>query len=309
MAVGIGAAGSVGVAHEATPGTYAAPTQFIPVRSESLNFMNEVQYTRPIMGTPDAIHAIEGPQHVEGDIEFEIIPDMFAFLLYGARMTVSKSGAGPYVYTFSPSPAGEAPNKTLSITVVRNDVVFGYTGCVIGSLEVTVDNGVAVATFGVHGRTEATQSAPTPTWPTAEPFAADDYTLSVGGAGVTDADNFTWTLEDNAESVYRLGSAQSAAYVKFGERSVTASLERDFQNKTDYASFQAVTAQRLQFEMDKDANTYVHLDTKLATKSSYEVNLSSQGDLVRASIEYEAKYDFSSSKVYEIVVGTSLSIT
>jgi hypothetical protein len=36
MALDIGASGEVGLAFEATVGTYVAPTKFIPVRNESL---------------------------------------------------------------------------------------------------------------------------------------------------------------------------------------------------------------------------------------------------------------------------------
>lgn len=309
MAVGIGAAGIVGIAHEVTPGTYVAPTQYLPVRSESINFMNEVQYTRPIMGVADNVHAVEGPQHVEGDIEFEVIEDQLAFLLYGARMTVNKTGAGPYVYTFTPANTAEHANKTLSITVVRNGQVFGYVGCVIGSLEFSVDNGLLICSASVLGRGESNESTPTPSWPTTEPYGADAYTLNIAGSPVTRADSFSWSVDDQAEAVYRLGNAQQAAYVRYGERSISASLEMDFEDLVEYNKFKAVTAQRLQLDADKTASAYVHLDTKLATMSSFELGLSGQGDLVRAAIEYEGKYDFSSSKAYEIVIGAALNIT
>lgn len=309
MPVGIGAAGVVGLAHETTPGTYAAPTQFLPVRSESLAFINEVQYTRPIMGVADNVHAVAGPQRVEGDLEFEVIEDLLAFLLYGARMTVAKSGVAPdFVYTFTPANTAEHANKTLSITVERNGQVFGYVGCVVGGLELTVDNGVLVCTASILGRGESNQASPTPSWPTTTPYGADLYTLTVGGVNITKADNFTWTLDDGAEAVYRLGNAQQAAYVKFGERSITASLDMDFEDLTEYNKFKAVTAQRLQFNADKSASRYVRLDTKLATMSSFEVPLSGQGDLVRASIQYEGKYDFATSMAYQIAIGSSIDI-
>lgn len=309
MTVGIGAAGVVGLAHETTPGTYAAPTIYLPVRSESVQFINEVQYTRPIIGQPDNIHAVEGPQRVEGDLEFEVIEDLLAFLLYGARMTVNKTGLGPFVYTFSPSPAAEAPNKTLSITVERNGEVFGYTGCAIPGLELSVDSGLLVCTANVLGRGEATQPSPTPTWPETPPFGADAYTLEIGGTPITKADNFSWSLDDSGEAVYRLGNAQQAAYVKFGERSVSASLELDFENRTEYDNFKAVTERQLQFDADKDAGHYVHIDTKTAIASTYEVMLSGQGDLVRASVEYEGKHDFVSGKIYEIEISCDEDIT
>lgn len=97
--------------------------------------------------------------------------------------------------------------------------------------------------------------------------------------------------------------------MRFGERSVQASLEIDFEDKTQYNDFKAVTERRLQFDADKDADHYIHIDTKTVIMSTYEVGLSGQGDLVRASVEYEGKHDFTSGKIYEIVVSTDEDIT
>lgn len=308
MAVGIGAAGIVGIAVEAVAGTYEVPDFYLPVRGESINFTNEVQYTRPIMGVADAVHAIEGPQSVEGDLDFEVLPDAIVYLMRAARATEVKAGAGPYTYTYTPT-AAAVPTATASLTIVRNGVVFGYAGCAVGGMEFTVDSGVFVCTASVVGRSEATQSAPTPSWPTMEPAGADTYTITLVAAALTSVDNFTWSFDDSAEAVYRLGVAQAAAFVKYGERSVEASLDMDFEDKTEFANFKAVTAQRLQFDVDWDANNYVHLDTKLATMSTNEINLSSQGDLVRGSISYTGKYDFATSKAYELVVSSDTDIT
>ena len=311
MPVGIGGAGSVGIAHEVTPGTYVAPTRFLPVRSESMQFINEVQYTRPIMQVVDNVHAVEGPQRVEGDIEFELIEDIFTFLMYGARMSVAKSGSSPnFTYTFTPSMTAEHANKTLSLTIVRNDVIFGYTGCVIGSIEISVDSGLAICTMSLLGRGETTQANPTEAFPVTEPFGADAYTIEIpSGSPVTDTDTLTWSVDESAEAVYRLGQAQAAAFVKYGERSITASVERDFINKTDYDGFKAVTAQALRFLISKTASRSVDILTRSAIKSSYEVNLSGQGDLVRGSIEYEGKYDFANSESFRIITKTDIDIT
>lgn len=308
MTVGIGAAGIVGVAVEAVAGTYQAPVFYLPVRGESINFSNEVQYTRPIMGVADAVHAIEGAQSVEGDLDFEVLPDAIVYLMRGARATEVKAGVGPFSYTYTPT-AAATPANTLSVTVVRNDVVFGYFGCAVAGMEFSVDSGVFTCSASILGRGEDTQTAPTPAWPTMEPAGADTYTITLAAAALTSVDNFSWSFDDSAEAVYRLGVAQAAAFVKYGERSVEASLDMDFEDKTEFANFKAVTAQRLQFDVDWDANNYVHLDTKLATMSTNEINLSSQGDLVRGSISYTGKYDFATSKAYELVVSSDTDIT
>ncbi len=310
MAVGIGGAGSVGLAFEAVAGTYVAPTHFLPVRSESLEFIDEVQYTRPIMGVVDPVHAVPGPQRVEGDLEFEVIEDIFAFLLHGGRFAVTKTGVGPYNYEFKPSTAAEAPTKTLSITVVRNGVVFGYVGCVVSGLEMTVDNGVLVSTANILGVGEASQGLPTPSFPVTPPFGADHYTIEIPtGSPITDADTFTFSVDESSEAVYRLGNAQQAAFVMFGERSTTMSVERDFESRADYDTFKALTEQELRVLASKSASEQIEILVRAAIKSSYAVGLSGQGDLVRGSIEYEGKYDFTSTEAFLITIDTAENIT
>ena len=307
MAVGIGAAGIVGVSHEAVVGTYLAPTEYIPVRSESIQFLQDVNYTRPIRGVPDPIHGVKGNGHVEGDIEMEITEDMLAMLLYAARMDVTKAGAGPYTYDFVPSSAAEAPNKTLSITVERNGIVFGYVGCVIAGMEITVDNGILVGTFNILGQDESTETGPTPAWPTTPPYGADTHTISIAATPVTTVDTFSWKLDDSGEAVFRLGSL-AATYVKFGERSVEATVEMDFEDKTEYTAYRALTAQELLFESDQDINNFIHITTHAMIMGTYEVGLDGQGDLIRASIEYVAKYSDSDSEVYNIAISSDVEI-
>lgn len=309
MVAGLGAAGSLGLAFETVPGTYVAPTKFVPIRSESLQYMLDINYTRPIMAGPvDPVHAVKGPAHIEGDIEWEVIEDMFVYFMYATRCTVVKAGAAPYTYTFTPSPAAQAPNKTLSLTVVRNGVVFGYVGCVVGSMELTVDNGLLVATMGIVGQDEAVQSAPTESFPQTVPFGADAYTIEVATVGITDAGSFTWSLDDNAEAQFRLGSL-AAQYVKFGERNVSVSIERDFQDATDYNAFKALTAQEIHLKAAKDATHYIDIVTHAAIKDAYETGLDGQGDLITASLTYTGKYDFTDTSSYVLEVGTDENIT
>jgi hypothetical protein len=313
MPAGIGAAGIVGIAREATPGTYVAPEYFIPIRSESLAFDQETIFTRPIRGVADPVWAVAGNVAVGGDIEFEVLPDALVYLLYGSRTSLVKSGVGPYVYTFTPTHVGQksGANSTLSITVVRNGIVFGYTQCVIGQLELTVDSGLFVSTATVLGKDEAVQSAPTPTWPTDAPIGAGSYDIQIPTAAqVFDVDSMTFSVNDNPEHAYRLrDNGRGAQFTKFGEREVTLSVERDFDSRTDYDAYKALTAQEITVRASQDANNYVQFVVNAAIKDSYEVGLEGQGDLVRASIDYMAIYDNGDSQAYEIVVSSDTNIT
>lgn len=171
MPPGIGAGGVIGIAFEATPGVYTAPTKFVPIKNETLYYTAAKSDRRVIRGIADSLGVVLGDENVAGDINMEVLPDCFAYFMYASRVTVVKTGAGPYTYTGTPN-HGALPTtgRTLSITCVRNGVVHGYTGCAVGVTEIGIDDGVAVVRYGIVGRSEASQTPPVPTWPTSVPF-------------------------------------------------------------------------------------------------------------------------------------------
>lgn len=313
MPAGIGAAGSIGVGFETVPGTYVAPTKFIPVRSEGLKFMQEINYTRPIIKTSvDPVYAVKGPAHVEGDIELELTTDTFVYFLHLARMTVNKAGSAPdFVYTFTPAATAQEANKIASITTVRNGAVFGYTGMVVGGMSVTVENGMLVGTMHMMGRNEATQSAPTESYLELAPLGADSLAIEIPSASaITDAGSFTFDLDDNAEAQFRLGSL-AAQYIGYGERTVKADIERDFIDKTQYDLFKALTAQSVHFRSEDpaDADRYIDFLVDTANMDSYESTLEGQGDIITAALSFTGRYNFSNSRSYQIEVGSVEDIT
>ena len=311
MPAGIGAAGVLGVGFETVPGTYVAPTKFIPIRSEGLTEMKEIQYTRPIIKTAvEPVHAVTGPTHIEGDIEWEVIEDCLVYFLHAGRMTVVKSGTTPnFVYTYSPAATAQEANKTLSMTVLRNGVIFGYVGCVLAGMSITVDNGLLVGTMRMMGRSEATQSNPTVTIPQTVPFGADTYTIEIPVASaITDAGTFTFELDDSAAAQFRLGSL-AAQYIGYGERNVSASIERDFIDKAQYALFKAVTAQSVHLRAAKNANRYFDILLNSGVMDTYETTLEGQGEILTAALEFTGKYDFTSGKAFVLEVGTAEDIT
>jgi tail tube protein len=309
MGYGVGAGGIMGVALETVSGTYLAPTKFFPFNSESLTYQQDTNFRRAIRNSPDVNFAVPGNAHIEGDVEFDATDDVVPYFMNASRMDVVKTGAGPYVYTGTPN-ANAVPAKTMSITVVRNGVVFGYTGCVVGSFTFGLDDGTMTYSASIVGADEATASAPTATWPTTTPFGMGQYSVEIPTATpVTDADTFEFQVEDNAEPQYRLKSTgRGANFIKFGEREVTLSLERDFQTRTDYDAFKALTSQSITISATKSATNLISILVPVAIKDTYEVNLSGQGDLVRASLEYQCMVG-PATATYTLIAKTAENIT
>lgn len=292
-----------------TPGTYAAPTKFFPFTSESLQMMQDTVWRRPIRQSADIIGAVPGNQHVEGDLALESLEDVVLWFLWASRTTIVKSGSAPnFTYTVTPTAAAVA-NKTLSITLVRNGIVFGYTGVCLSSFTFGIDNGLLTFQTTVQGRDEAVQSVPVPTWPATTPFGAGNYTIEVPtGVTVLDTDTFEFQVEDNAEAQFRLKSTgRGAQFIKYGERNSTMTMERDFESRSDYDLFKSVTAQSITLTATKGVNNSIVMLAPVAIKDTYEVGLSGQGDLVRAQIAYQNIID-GTGKSWQITIKTQEDI-
>jgi hypothetical protein len=288
MGYGIGAGGIMGFAHETVVGTYVAPAFFWPFLTESVQYQQETDWRRPIRQSADVIGGVQGDSHVEGDLEMEAFEDAIAYFLYCSRCSPAKSGATNFTYVFTPTSAATAP-RTFSLTIVRNGVTFGYVGCVVSSYKLSIDDGILKMTFSIVGQDEATQSLPTPTWPTVVPYGAGMYSVQIPTATqVFDTDTFEFTVDDQADPQYRMkNTGRGPQFISYQERNVSLTVERDFQDRTDYDAFKALTAQAVTILATKGVNNSIQIDLLAGIKDTYEVNLGSQGDLVRASVAYQ----------------------
>jgi len=290
-------------------GTYVAPTKFFPILSESLQHQQATNFRRPIRKSADIIGAVAGDVHVEGDIEMEALEDVVIWFLYATRSSIIKSGTTNYTYVATPTPAA-LPTRTLSITVERNAVIFGYVGCVVSSFKFSVDNGMLMFSVSIVGQDEATQALPVPSFSTTVPFGAGQYNIQVPTASqVYDMDTFEWSCEDNATPQFRMkDTSRGAQFINFGERNLTLSCERDFVDKTDYDAYKALTSQSITLVASKGVNNSITLLNAVAIKDSYELGLSGQGDLIRGTINYQLAIDGSGNS-YQITLKTQESIT
>jgi hypothetical protein len=305
MSVGIGASGFIGVALETVSGTYEPPTKYFPIDSESLKHMQATTWRTPIRQTADRIGAVAGDVHVEGDLSMDAMDDVVPYFLQCARCTMVKSGTTPnFIYTFTPTPAA-VPTKTMSITIVRNGQVFGYTGCVVGSYTFTIDGGALKFQPSIVGNDEDTDTLPTPTFTETLPYGAGMYDVQIPTATqVFDADKFDFKVDDNATPNYRLkNTGRGAQFISFGERTVEVDIDRDFQDRVEYESYKTLTKKGLTLVASLGANNSITLNAVGAIIDTYDVALGGQGDLVRASIVYQGIAD-TGGAAYGIIVKT-----
>jgi hypothetical protein len=305
---GIGAGGFMGIALEAVAGTYLAPIKYVPFESESLNWVQDTTFRRPIRQSADNIGAVLGDGRVEGDIGMEFLEDCVVHFLHCARTSVTKTGAGPnFVYAFKGS-AVAIPQKTMSITIVRNGQIFGYVGVVVSSFTITIEDSMLKFNASLIGRSEATQTLPTPTFPTTAPFGAGTYDITVGGSPIADADSFSFEVDDSGEAQNRIRNVRGAAFVAYGERTVTLSCDRDFETRAEYDTFKSLTSQAVGLTATKSVNNKVIIDVPVGIREEYQVNLGGQGDLIRVSNAWQAVID-GTGNAYTVTIHTQEDIT
>lgn len=308
MAQGIGASGFVGFAFETVAGTYTPPTKYLPVNNETMNYTSEPKYRRPIRQSADNVWAVPGDAQVGGDFEMDALDTDVPYWLYIARCSIAKTGSAPN-FTYAVTPTDLAiPAKTASLTIVRNGLIFGYTGCVVSGFRFVVNEGVLGFNVTVLGRDETTQTLPSPTWGTATPYGAGMYNIEIPtGSAVLDTDTFEFNVDDSGEAQFRLkNTGRGQAFNRFGERTVTATVNRDFETKVDYDAFKAVTAQSITLAATKGVANSITMLSPVSIKGTYEVNLSGQGDLLRANIAYTA---IKSTPTYTVTIKTQEDIT
>jgi hypothetical protein len=98
--------------------------------------------------------------------------------------------------------------------------------------------------------------------------------------------------------------------MKYGERDVMLTVERDFENRTEYDAYKALTAQSITMVASKTADKSITFLMPVGVKESYEVSgLTGQADLIRASVSYRGVYDSATSKAYQIVVKSTENVT
>lgn len=311
MAIGIAATGEMGLAVETTRGTYVVPSKSVPIRSESITTSQEINYRRNIRGIADGEVPQKGNISYSGDIEFEAYPDVIPYFFKAMRTSEAKTGSGdPYQYIYTTT-SGALSGESLSLYVERNGIRFAYTGVTVTGMGFSITDGILICTASVECLTEATQSDAALTFSNNTPFYTGTFSVEIPQASaVTDMDNFTWNVDEGSSVNHRLNGSQNPSSVTLGERTVTCSMERDFDSRTDLDAFMAATATSMNIICSySGGNRYLKLEMPVATMESYEVNLGGQGDLVRASITYTGSYDATAGGAYKATVKTSENIT
>lgn len=329
---GLAGGGSVGVAFETTMGTYVAPAVFVPVLSNTLEYTTEPYRSAQIRQQSVYSEAKPSYYHVEGDLELEVDPNNILYFMYATRHTITKTGAGPYVYKYVPNSAsvqgtaaGPTTAKTLSITTVKNGEVFGMTGCTLSGFEfrVDTDTGILMATLNILGLAESVVADPTEAWIAPNLYGADAHRIYLDAAGTAPAfaapvdvnhNGLTFAVTFNSDPQNRVRADRSASYIAHHITEGTLTADLDFLTRADYDNFKAVNKRALRMESLNGGATLaaatdgIRLQANNYYFSSYAVPLSGMGDLIAANTEGSI-LGITGGDAYEVHVKSAVSIT
>lgn len=310
MPAGLGAAGWLAVTLETVLGTYLPPTTagtvWVPILNETLNYTENPYYSPQIRQQTVYSSREQGFYHVEGSVELEFDANFMPYFLHTGRHTIAKSGAGPYVYDYTPSQAGSSSTaasgnvqRSASLTVVRNGIGFGYGGCSLGTIHHELRDGVLVFTLGFTGLNEQVPSGlGSPAWIAPSLMGAAAHSVYVDAAGTSPAfatpdlthNGFNADINFNPAPQNRINSSRAASYVSYGMTEANYDTELDFLSRTDFDNLKNNTRRAVKFESLKGGATFA-----LATEAYqltffnsaydvYETHLTGLADLIMARV-------------------------
>lgn len=329
---GLAGGSAIGVAFETTMGTPVAPSVFVPILSETLEYTTEPYRSPQIRQTSIYTDAKPSYYHTEGDIELEVDPNTILYFLYATRHNITKTGAGPYTYKFTPNSAavqgtGAGPTvaKTITITKLKNGEVFAFAGCALTGFEfrVDTDTGVLMATLNIMGLSEATASAPTPTWVAPVLYGADAHRIYLDAAGTAPGfanpvdvnhNGFNFGVNFNSTPENRVRADRSASYIAHHITEGTFTSDIDFLTRADYDFFKNVSKRAVRVESLNGGATLaaatdgIRMQANNYYFSSYAIPLEGMGDLIAANTE-GSMLGITGGDAYEVHVKSAVSIT
>ena len=299
-------------------GTAVAATEFFPAKSMSIEPDPSQFSPEVMMGLREKqVFPLLGELKLAGGLTGPFFPTNGARLLVAAIGTDSVAGtSAPYTHTIS------AANVLQSLTLEENMGGFEskqYAGCIVNKYEMKVSAGSTEAevTADVMCQKVAVLDSPTATTYTNEsPFVFAEASLSIFGGQVLQVTDVTLTIENEVKDTYTLNNVHTAQYITPTARKVSGKIMVVFTSLDDatYGYFNKVIGSSgspvtgaltlaLTHASNNQGVTFTVPSISLS-KYSDDAKLT---DVIISSLDFEAYYDFGTSKSISAVLLNSKS--
>ena len=297
----------VGVGVESTYGTPVAPTEFTEAVSETLQQVREFENITTIRSNSTRV-VNELSNRIEGDIVLTGNFQDIGYLLYSFIGDVDTAGAGPYNHTF-PGSTGTAGRTGVSSTVeVRRDSdtrTWRYAGCKTTGFQIAASLGQSPQlTFSFVGKSEATGTAATASYPDFDPMLVTDMSISFdGGSTTVDATDISLNCAWPVDNPYAIGSAAFAKEpIDNDVLAVSGSATVLFEDgeMTEYGYFDGSTDVDVQIIIS-DGTHSLTVNMNKTRITAAPVNLSGRERLV-GTFEWQSFFDTTATENIQIVL-------
>jgi len=238
MAQALGSLGQILIQEETTfKTTPTADAKLLYFTDESLTLKRNLHSSASIRGNRNPVKPSRGNVDVSGDISMQL--QAFPGLVWKAVLgSVSTTGTGPYVHTFSIG--SSVPSLVVEKGFTDINQYFLYNGCKINSCSLSfTTEGFQMVKFSVIGAKETTSSSSYDATPTNngeqnfDGFAVS--TIEEGGSSIGIVNALDITIENNIDgNSYVIKGSGERYSLPVGKVKVTGTIKALFEDLTLY---------------------------------------------------------------------------
>lgn len=285
----------LGIAKEATKGTVVAPTDFIPVKADSMKpqDMIDALYDKGLRGSlVENYNYIPGRKHSTFDFGGSVFADTVGYALAGIMGSVATTGASaPYTHTISLKNASATGADAQPISYTLTDFyaanVRSYPGCQFSdfSLKFNAD-GMLEFDTKTTGFSSSTVSTPTPSFSTILPTPVWQGTVSIGGSSVSNAISGNIDMKRPVTPIYGISQTQDPYSVFLGALEVTGKITFVMEADTELTRFLSNTQPAIVLNWAYGAGASAVQIQATITKGAYTAAMIERGsDFVQVTID------------------------
>jgi hypothetical protein len=230
----------LGLAKEATPGTYVAPTVYLPVTNPKPADVIAAVKDEGLRGNNAVLQGqYPGISSATFDFDGDLYPDTIGNLFAAIVGPDTVTGTAPYTHTFKTT---TAQPPSYSLTYFDGVETRGFPGCKCSDLSFKLDaKGALTYSSKWIGYPSASESAPTAAFTALQPFLGWEHTFTAAGASSTRPVSVTWDFKRAVEAVHAATGTQAPREIFAPGLDVSGSSTNLFDVTTDETAFLAYT--------------------------------------------------------------------
>jgi hypothetical protein len=299
-----GSLSHIGFAKETAFGAAVAATDYIRFASEGLSEDIEQIKSEVLNGVVDEAPQYEGLHTINGDINFDVYPNIVGHLLraaLGAPVT-TQVVAGVYQHVFTPTQSNFSALCALPPYTFEVNRDFGqafqYAGCVVDELTFNFgsDKKIMTGQAAIIGKVLALIAKTTPSFDAQDPFTWNQSTITLNSAQNSNVSTVEFGVKNSLEARATLdGTRTINRILRNGKRSFPIKFSLELQDMTEYNLFKAQNEVPLKIELVgpviSGANNYkITVDIPKFHFNSFPINVGGSG-AVTAQVDGLGEYD------------------